>query len=238
MFLTFVKKQMINKVADILNQNIGKINVKELLLIITNNTPNQSDDFYSPREFSKVKFESILNDNLDKDSLRKIEEIREDLNALYHKKQLLYVLPILKKMLDEYSDKIVFDNYKPIVITDDNRILISQFNDLEVEFNSLTKTVYILFCQNPKGINIKELSKHKDEILILYTNISRLLDFDVVKNNIEELISSDSKSIYTHISRIKATFYKIMDQKYADNYIIISDSFGSDYKYIPILKNN
>lgn len=234
---------MINQVVDILNQNIGKINIKELLLIITNNNPknndsNKSDDFFSPREFSKLQFESILNDNLDADSLRKIEEIREDLNALYHKKQLLYVLPILKKMLDEYSDKIVFDKYKPIVITDDKRILISQFNDLEVEFNALTKAVYILFCQNPNGINIKELSKHKIEILVLYTEISRLLDFNLIMSNIEELISSESKAIYTHISRIKSTFYKIMDQKYANNYIITSDSFGSDYKYIPILKNN
>ncbi|MDV2443647.1 hypothetical protein CMV00_07550 [Elizabethkingia anophelis] len=221
----------------------GKINIKDVLNVIINNegitSLDSSEGFdFSAREFSTEEFEKILYENLDNDSLRKIEEIRDDLNKLYYSNQLVYVLPILKKVLDEYTDKIVFNKYKPIIITENNRILISQFDDMEVEFSHMTQAVYIFFCQNPDGINIKELSQYREELLVLYSKISNFSDFDLVVNNIKELVLPYNKAIYTHISRIKATFYKIMDAKYAENYIITSESFGSDYKYIPILRNN
>ncbi|PUB25840.1 hypothetical protein [Elizabethkingia sp. YR214] len=224
-------------------QYCGKINIIDALNVIINTkgiaSLDDSESFcFSPREFSTEEFERILYENLDYNSLRKIDEIRDDLRKLYHNKQLLYVLPILRKVLDEFSEKIVFSNYKPVIITEDNRILISQFNNMEVIFSNLTQAIYILFCQNPNGINIKEFDKYKYKLMEIYFDISEFSDLAIMTNSIEELVSPNNRAIYTHISRIKATLYQVMDKKYADNYIITSDNFGSDYKYIPILKAN
>jgi hypothetical protein len=176
-------------------------------------------------------------ENLDKDALTKIQEIQKQLSELKQNGQLLFALPVLKELLEKETNTIDIDSENNLLIDKDFRILLPNFNKIEIQLSHLTKAIYILFYNNPQGINIKHLYTFKKEIFSLYAGISNQLDYDKMLQSIEDLVKPDSKAIYTHISRIKSAFYKQMDYKFADKFIVTSANFGNDYKFIPILKN-
>lgn len=177
-------------------------------------------------------------ENLDEDAKEKIREIQIQLRELKDSGQLLFALPILKNILNIEANMINLNTTNNIVISNDYRIVFPYFDNLEIELSHLTKAVYIVFYNNPQGINIKELYKYKNELLSLYSKISNQLDYDKMSQSIEDLVNPESKAIYTHISRIKATFFKQMDYMYAKHYIVDGASHGDDLKYISILKVN
>jgi len=176
-------------------------------------------------------------ENLDEDALAKINEIKNQLYELKKSGHLLFALPILKELLKTEANEIDFDGDSNLLIDEDYRILLPIFNNLEIQLSHLTKAVYVLFCNNPDGINIKQLYRHKTELLDLYSKISYQLDYDKIQQSIEDLVKLESKAIYTHISRIKSAFYKQMDYEFAENYIVTGNKFGNDFKYIPFFRN-
>lgn len=201
--------------------------------------------------FKKVKeeigeYDAIIGDNysydpyenLDEDAKEKILEIQIQLKELRDSGQLLFALPVLKDILNKEANKINLDTTNNIVISSDYRIVLTHFDNLEIQLSHLTKVVYVLFYENPCGINIKELHKYRKQLEDLYSSISNQLDYDKMMQSIEDLVNPESKAIYTHISRIKSAFYKQMDHIYARNYIVAGDSFGDDFKYISILRPN
>lgn len=175
-------------------------------------------------------------ENIDKETLEKIELIKNQLKELKETGQILFALPIIKRLIRNVANDIDLGAVSQIRISEDFKITLPYFNHLEIQMSHLTKVVYLLFYNHPRGINIKELSSYKDELKDFYSQISNQSDYDKMMKSIDDLIDPDSKSIFTHISRIKCAFYKEMDKVYADNYIISSDRFGSDLKYITIMK--
>lgn len=176
-------------------------------------------------------------ENLDDDALAKIDEIQKQLSELKQNGQLLFALPILKEILENEIKTIDFNSENNLVIDEEFRILLPNFNNIEIQLSHLTKAVYMLFYNNPQGINIKNLYQYKQQIISLYAGISNQLDYDKMLQSIDDLIKPESKAIYTHISRIKSAFYKQMDYKFADKFIVTSANFGNDFKFIPILKD-
>lgn len=67
--------------------------------------------------------------------------------------QLLFALPFLKQLLNIEVENLTKSNS---VIDKDFRILLPEFNNLEIQLSHLTKAVYFLFYKNPQGINIKK----------------------------------------------------------------------------------
>lgn len=196
-----------------------------LFQFIKDKTEQEYDDFpcnpFNPYE------------NLDEDTLAKIKEIQKQLYDLKQSGQLLFVLPALKQILNNEANSITKSD---LLIDDDFRILMPKFNNLEIQLSHLTKAVYVLFCKNPQGINIKQLHLYKKQLLELYSNISYQIDYDKIQQSVNDLVKPESKAIYTHVSRIKSAFCKQMDFEFAKNYIVTGSTFGSDMKYISILK--
>lgn len=172
-------------------------------------------------------------ENLDEDTLAKINEIQNQLYELKQSGQLLFVLPLLKQIL---SNEVNNSTKSNLIVDKDYRILLPNFNNLEIQLSHLTKAVYILFYNNPQGLNIKQLHLYKKQLLDLYSKISYQIDYDKIQQSIEDLVKQEGKGIYTHIARIKSAFCKQMDFEFAKNYIIAGSTFGSDMKYISILK--
>jgi hypothetical protein len=100
-----------------------------------------------------------------------------------------------------------------------NKIQLPYFKK-EVELSHLTKAIYFLFLKHPEGINLKELVNYKKELLTIYTSVSNQLDYDKMAKSIDDVINLETKAIYTHLSRIKSAFYKIMDASFAKYYIV------------------
>lgn len=191
---------------------------------------------YSRKPSSSKKLcDDKIEEDLDEDVLKKIISIEKKVKELKKSGQLFLALPLLEKILKEKFNEISLNSLSDIYIDSEYRILLPDFNNLEVPLSHLTKVVYILFCNHPEGIDLRELPKYKEEIKNLYLSVSNRYDYDKITTSVDELLNLESKAIYTHISRIKSTFCKLMSENFAKHYIIEGKSFGSTFKYIPKL---
>ena len=160
-----------------------------------------------------------LTEKLDEEAAQIVNDLKEKLAALTDSGQLLFIVPILKDLLDKQTEKIDFKSISKITIDKQNKILLPYFKK-EVELSHLTKSVYFLFLKHPEGINLKELENYKKELLTIYISVSNQLDHDKMVKSVDDVVNLETKAIYTHLSRIKSAFYKIMDASHANHYII------------------
>lgn len=191
--------------------------------------PEKEDYSLLDGDFSfDLNFLPNYSDQLDEDAKEVIKDIENRLAELKDSGQLLFLIPILKDLLNKQSQTIDFYSISKIEIDNQNRIQLPYFKK-EVEMSHLTKSIYFLFLKHPGGINLKNLGNYKKELLTIYTSVSNQLDYDKMVKSIDDVINLETKAIYTHISRIKSAFYKIMDKPFAQNYII-SGSGDADRK--------
>lgn len=150
----------------------------------------------------------------------------------YKEGKLLDTIVQLKKLIQEYEESFNHRDWE-VKVTPELNIIFPYYNHFEINFSPITKAVYILFCRY-QTINIKQLAQYEDELTQLLYKLSKAADLDSIHNTVKDLINPESKSIYTHISRVKNTLMQVMGETIAQNYIITSDSHGSEIKYIPI----
>jgi hypothetical protein len=158
-------------------------------------------------------------EQLDDDAKEVVQELENKLADLKDSGQLLFLIPVLKDLLNKQSQKIDFNSISKIEIDYQNKIQLPFFKK-EVELSHLTKAIYFLFLKHPEGINLKELGNYKKEMLTIYNSVSNQLDYDKMAKSIDDVINLETKAIYTHLSRIKSAFYKIMDASFAKYYIV------------------
>lgn len=193
---------------------------------------SRENDFnFSPREF-----QNKLEENLDEETKLKILQINEQIEEFKNSGSLMYILPLLKKTLQKYENEIDLDSISKIYVDSEYNITLPYFNNMIIPLSHLTKAIYIFFTKHPDGIDVKNLYHYKDELKNIYFSVSYQENLDKMNQSISDLIAPNSNAIYSHISRIKSTFYKLMDKFYADNYIITGGGYGNSLKYIPVLK--
>lgn len=158
-------------------------------------------------------------EQLDDDAKEVVQELENKLADLKDSGQLLFLIPVLKELLNKQSQKIDFNRISKMEIDYQNKIQLPYFKK-EVELSHLTKAIYFLFLKHPEGINLKELGNYKKELLTIYTSVSNQLDYNKMAKSIDDVINLETKAIYTHLSRIKSAFYKIMDASFAKYYIV------------------
>jgi hypothetical protein len=158
-------------------------------------------------------------EQLDESAKEVINTIEAKLSELKDSGQLLFLIPILKDLLEKQSQSINLNSISRLEVNYHNRILLPYFKK-EVELSYLTKAVYFLFLKHPKGINLKELGNYQKELLSIYTSVSNQLDYDKMVKSVEDVVNLETKAIYTHLSRIKSAYYKIMDESFAKYYIV------------------
>ena len=169
-------------------------------------------------------------EQLDESAKEVISSIEAKLSELKDSGQLLFLIPILKNLLDKQSQSIQLDTISRLEVNCHNRILLPYFKK-EVELSYLTKAVYFLFLKHPEGINLRELGNYQKELLSIYTSVSNQLDYDKMVKSVEDVVNLETKAIYTHLSRIKSAYYKIMDESFA-RYYIVSGNGEEDRKVL------
>ena len=193
--------------------------------------PENEDYSLSNGDFSfDLSYLPNYSDQLDEDAKEVIKDIENRLAELKDSGQLLFLIPILKDLLNKQSQTIDFYSISKIEIDYQNKIQLPYFKK-EVEMSHLTKSIYFLFLKHSEGINLKELGNYKKELLTIYTSVSNQLDYDKMSKSIDDVINLETKAIYTHLSRIKSAYYKIMDASFAQNYIV-SGSGEEDRKVL------
>ncbi len=101
--------------------------------------------------------------------------------------------------------------------------------DVEIKLEPLLKLVYCLFLNHLKGIALKEISNHTNELRSIYQSISPNTEKDIINKRIDELLNITNDSLHQKISKINKIFKDELGDNIALPYQILG-SAGQPYK--------
>jgi hypothetical protein len=94
---------------------------------------------------------------------------------------------------------------------------------MEIEMTPLPKTLFLFMLKYSNGVMLKELYKHRQELLYIYGRISNRSDLDQMHNSINDMTNATSNSVNEKCSRIKEAFVSKIDERIANAYFITGD---------------
>ena len=175
-------------------------------------------------EFNNLKAECRENDHipcilaLDEDQRFVSLTLLEDMDVRVQK--------LRAKGLNEWTFRSLFKTkaqLSRLVITKDYRILLPDYNDIEVKMEPLVKAVYFLFLNHPEGIIFKELADYGEELLNIYKKLKPMGLNKRTIQSIEDVTNPLLNSINEKCARIRSAFVKEFDEGLAKNYYITGE---------------
>lgn len=140
-----------------------------------------------------------------------VKEIKERINALRD-----YGINTL------FIHQIIDENVKlsRMVITKDYKIILPDYNNIEIEMAALPKSVFLLFLRHPEGIRFKELPDYYYELMDIYLNFNPMGSKQKQETSIRNITDPLSNSINEKCARIREAFISKFDESLAKNYYI------------------
>ena len=116
------------------------------------------------------------------------------------------------------------DRYKKIWLTD--------FGNLELNFNPTEKTLYFFYLQHPEGIAFGALPQYKQALFDIYSQLSLTGTRAEMQQRIDNLVAVTGNAVSENISRIKKKLVRAVGDELAAHYCI-SGANGAK-KLIPL----
>ena len=123
-------------------------------------------------------------------------------------------------LLEELRIEAARGKLSRLVITEDYRFVLADYNNTEVELQPVHKAVYLLFLNHPEGIEFKRLTEYREELLNIYMKTARWMDKEKIVESVDKLVDPLDNAINEKCSRIKKVFLDLMDVYRASYYII------------------
>ena len=125
-------------------------------------------------------------------------------------------------MLEELRIEAAKGQLCRLMITQDYRFVLTDYDNKEVELQPVHKAVYLLFLAHPEGIEFKRLAEYREELTRYYMATAKLMDKEKIIEGVEHLVNPLDNAINEKCSRIKKAFLELMDEYRASYYIISS----------------
>lgn len=158
---------------------------------------------------SKEKFD--VDSDFEKTSKILIKEVQERISQLRKLGVSQWVLEQLIKPELRLSH---------LVVTKDYRILLPDYNDMEIKMEPLVKAVYLLFLKHPEGILFKHLPDYREELIGIYGKLRPLGMSERAIQSIEDVTNPLLNSINEKCARIRGAFLSQFDDRMARHYYI------------------
>lgn len=155
-----------------------------------------------------------------------MEEVRERISKLRQRGIAEYLLDQLIHPDNRLSR---------LVITKDCRILLPDYNDMEIKMEPLVKAVYLLFLGHPEGITFKQLPDYRKELTKIYNQLKPSGLTDRAIQSIEDVTNPMLNSINEKCARIRAAFIGQFDDYMAKSYYV--DGQRGEAKKIALPRN-
>ena len=140
-----------------------------------------------------------------------MEEVRERIAKLRQRGIAEYILEQLIHPDDRLSR---------LVITKDHRIVLPDYQNMEIKMEPIVKAVYMLFLKHPEGIVFKCLPDYRQELAEIYTKLRPMGLNDRAIQSIEDVTNPLLNSINEKCARIRSAFIGEFDEYMAKYYYI------------------
>ncbi len=185
-----------------------------------------SSEKYKASRFIEGKTQD--GDYLDDDTEELMEEVKERIGKLRQRGIAEYLLERLIHPDDRLSR---------LVVTKDYRIVLPDYQDMEIKMEPLAKAVYLLFLKHPEGIAFKFLPDHRKELADIYTKLRPAGLTDRAMQSIEDVTNPLLNSINEKCARIRGAFVGEFDD-YMAKYYYIDGKRGEAKKIVRLNLNN
>lgn len=161
------------------------------------------------------------------ESMLSPEEVAQEIRRLVGQlqaegRQDLLLKAIGVPLLEELRIEAAKGRLSRLVITEDYRFILADYNHKEVELQPVHKAVYLLFLAHPEGIEFKRLADYRQELIRYYMATAKLMDKEKIIEGVDHLVNPLDNAINEKCSRIKKVFLELMDEYTASYYIISS----------------
>ena len=139
------------------------------------------------------------------------QEIRERIAML---REMGMGRKFIKSLLDDEP------KLSRLIITKDLRIVLPDYNYMEIKMEPINKAVFFLFLRHPEGIVFKHLPDYRKELAELYQMIKPLGLNERAIQSIEDVTNPLLNSINEKCARIRGAFISQFDESLAKHYYI------------------
>lgn len=105
-------------------------------------------------------------------------------------------------------------------ITADFKIILPDYNNMEIHLTPLPKAVFSLFLRHPDGILFKDLPDYYDELLNIYSQLTGRKCDKEIKKSIKDVTDPTKNSINEKCARIKEAFVSQFHDEVAKHYFV------------------
>ncbi len=188
---------------------------EDLGSIICEPTLSASDP--SPIRFS-IKFRKMDDEEEEREEVFElVKVIKEKIDAL---RNYGVSTMFLHDIIDEQ------ERLSRLVITKDYKILLPDYDNMEIEMAALPKAVFLLYLRHPEGIRFKELPDYYAELLQIYRQLNPMGSREKQESSIRDVTDPLNNSINEKCSRIREAFVSKFDDRLARNYYITGKRGG------------
>ena len=121
----------------------------------------------------------------------------------------------------------------PIVVNNDFKIILPDYDEVELKMSCIQKMLYMFFMRHPEGVRLKELVDHASELAAIYGCIKDCSRAEAMKKVEQYIFSSDLRNqALSKINRIVARTVKWPEAN-GDNPYMIAGKRGEIYR-LPI----
>ena len=176
--------------------------------------------FEAPEDYAENRFNSQL---WGEDISDLMDEIREKVESLRQRGVAEQILIDLIRPQTKLSRLVISKNYK---------LILPDYNNMEIKMEPLVKAVYLLFLKHPEGIIFKDLPDYRKELTEIYLRMKPNGLSERVRKSIEAVTNPTKNSINEKCARIRGAFLEKFDNHLAQNYYI--DGFRAEPKIIEL----
>ena len=187
------------------------------------------DDDENVCEEEHILFSKVM-DETEESFLKGELEIKEILNNIQTNVGKLRLMGVALGAIHEFIDEL--EPLSPLVITEDLRIFLPQYNNIEIELSAQRKALFFLFLNHPEGIVLQHLEEYHNELLNYYKQTNNGVLTPKMEESIKKLEEYGNNQLNVLITRIREAFCLKFDERLARNYFI-SGERGQLYR-IPL----
>lgn len=152
------------------------------------------------------------------------DEILGMLEDLENTIRKLHLRGISLGAIHEFIDK--QETISRLVITDDLRIFLPEYNNMEIEMSAQIKALYFLFLNHPEGIVLQHLEEYHNELVNYYKQTSKVPLTPKKIDGIKRLEEYGNNQLNVLITRIRELFCSKFDERLAKHYVISGEKGG------------
>jgi hypothetical protein len=119
-----------------------------------------------------------------------------------------------------------------ILVNGDMKIVLPDYDEMEIEMPALCRTLYILFLKRRLqggGIVLKNMDEYHDEIINIYSMVKPGANDNRVAQSVDNLCSPFSDSLNQMISKINRRIKNVITDKELAKMYIITGKKGEAY---------